>query len=86
VASARSQAPSSTGHSENTHQSRNQPVLAGINVNGLNGRVKFACLGSLKLGWKRVDNGETEKKKKPRKRLVKRKVSKEREARESGEC
>ena len=34
------------------------------------------------MGWKRVDNGETEKNlKKPRKRLVKRKVSKEREAR-----
>ena len=86
VASARSQAPSSTGHSENTHQSQNQPVLAGANVNRSNAHVKFACLGSLKLGWKRVDNGETEEKKKPRKRLVKRNVSKEREARGSGEC
>jgi hypothetical protein len=84
VASARGQAPSSTGHSENTHQSQNQPVLANVYV--LNGRVKFACLESLKLGWKRVDNGETEKKKRPRKKLVKRKVSKEREARGSGEC
>ena len=87
VASARSQAPSSTGHSENTHQSQNQPVLAGVDVNRSNGHVKFACLGSLKLGWKRVvDNWETEEKKKPRKRLVKRNVSKEREARGSGEC
>ena len=87
VASARSQAPSSTGHSENTHQSQKQPVLAEVNVNGSNGHVKFACLGSFKLGWKRVDNGETEEKKKqPRKKLVKRKISKEREARGSGEC
>ena len=86
MASARSQAPSSTGHSENTHQSPNQPVLAKVKVNGLNGHVKFGCLGSLKLGWKQVDNGEKEKKKKPRKRLVKRKVSKEREARGNGEC
>jgi len=86
VASARSQAPSSTGHSENTRQSQNQPVLAEDNVDGLNGRVKFGCLGSLKLGWKRVDNAETEKRKKSKKRLVKRKISKEREARGSGEC
>ena len=80
MASARSQASSSTGHSEKSHQSQNQPVLA--EFNGSNGHVKFGCLGSFKLGWKRVDNGETEKNlKKPRKRLVKRKVSKEREAR-----
>ena len=79
MASARSQASSSTGHSEKSNQSQNHPVLA---VDDLNGHVKFGCLGSFKLGWKRVDNGETEKNlKKPRKRLVKRKVSKEREAR-----
>ena len=76
---------SSTGHSEDTHQSPNQPVLAKSNVSGSNGHVKFACLGSLKLGWKRVDNGDTEKKKRLKKKLVKRKVSKEREARGSGE-
>ena len=86
MAYARSKAPSSIGHSENTHQSQNQPVLADVNVDGSNKRIKFACLGSFKLGLKRVDNGETEEKKKPRKRLVKRKVSKEREARGSGEC
>ena len=82
MASARSQAPSSTGHSENTDQSQN---LAKGNANGSNGHVRFTCLGSFKLGWKRVGNGETEEKKKPRKRLVKRKVSREREARGIGQ-
>ena len=85
MASARSQAPSTTGHSENTYQSQNQPVLAGVNVNGSNGHVKFACLGSLKFGRKRADNGGMEEKKKPRKKLVKRSVSREREARGRGE-
>ena len=84
MAFARSQAPSSTGHSENTHQSQKQPVLAEVDTNGSNVRVNFTCLGSFKLGWKRVDNGETVKRKKSRKKLVKRKVSKEREARGSG--
>ena len=85
MASARSQVPSSTGHSENTHQSQNQPAFAGVNVNDSNGHVKVGCLGSLKLRWMQVDNAETKEKRKPRKKLVKRKVSKEREARESGE-
>ena len=63
MASARSQVPSSTGHSENTHQSQNQPVLVGVNVNDSNGHVKVGCLGSSKIWYGCRQKGGRRKKK-----------------------
>ncbi|KAF8816115.1 hypothetical protein BYT27DRAFT_6476430 [Phlegmacium glaucopus] len=75
VALARSQTPSSAGHSNIPHQSN--PVLTGVSESGANGHGKCGCLGSFRLGWKRVDKEKKEEERKPRKKLVKRKQSRE---------
>lgn len=83
MTSARSRAPSCTGHSNDPLQSESNPVIiTGATASGTKGRGRGARLVGFMLGWKCLDKERRHEESRPRRGFSRGRESKERESKE----